>query len=291
MDNQTENNFVAKDLEKCFIITPIGEAGSLTNRNAKGLINSVIKPVLKEYGFDATASDEINDLGSINNQIIKRILEDKLVIANLTDLNPNVMYELAIRHAARLPVIIMAETGTKLPFDITDQRTIFYENSMSGSYEAIPKLHNMVKKAIDDQTPDNPIYNVLERGKIFATLSDEDPMKFLAEQIEKLSVQVNSLNLSTPSPIQFSPTVINNAAIRVEFDSDLGKIDLQLPQVQQVISYMESLLVIKLKQYFIADNLLHFHFILHDGSFLRRIRAQIMTMQSTVGTTNYFTEN
>jgi len=107
-------------LKECFIITPIGELNSETFIKANGLINSVIKPVLSEFGYEAVAAHHINNSGSINNQIIKKILESELVIANLTGLNPNVMYELAIRHSARLPVVIMCEKGITVYFGESD---------------------------------------------------------------------------------------------------------------------------------------------------------------------------
>ena len=90
--------------KKCFIITPIGNENSDTFRKAKGVIESVIKPVLKGYGFDdIKPAYEINVSGMINTQIINRIIDDDLVVANLTGHdnigpNPNVMYELCLRH-------------------------------------------------------------------------------------------------------------------------------------------------------------------------------------------------
>lgn len=112
--------------KKCFIITPIGDEGSETFRMAKGVIESVIKPVLERNGFeDIKPAYEILESGMIGNQIVDRIVNDDLVIANLTGNNPNVMYELAIRHAAAKPIIHICETGTKLLFDIKDNRTIF----------------------------------------------------------------------------------------------------------------------------------------------------------------------
>ena len=116
-----------KQEKKCFIITPIGNENSDVFRKAKGVIESTIKPVLHEYGFnDIKPAYEINISGMINTQIINRIIDDDLVIANLTGNNPNVMYELCLRHVVAKPIIHTSENGTSLPFDIKDNSTLFY---------------------------------------------------------------------------------------------------------------------------------------------------------------------
>lgn len=144
-------------VKRCFVITPIGEKNSPVNRSAMGLIDSVIRPVFSERGYDVKAAHEIADPGSINHQIINRLLEDDYAVANLTGLNPNVMYELAVRHAVKKPLICLAEHGTTLPFDIKDERTIFYHNDMQGVQDIVPHLKKMIE-AIDKQwKADNPI--------------------------------------------------------------------------------------------------------------------------------------
>ena len=62
------------------------------------------------------------------------MIEDELVIADLSEHNPNVYYELAIRHAVRKPFIHIIQVGDKLPFDVQGMRIIRVD---LGSYESI----------------------------------------------------------------------------------------------------------------------------------------------------------
>lgn len=153
--------------KKCFIITPIGSDASETRRAADGLTAAVLKPILKKYGYDVLVAHEITTSGSITNQVIELILSSELVVANLTELNPNVMYELAVRHCTALPVITVAQQGTVLPFDISDERTVFYRNDMHGVIDLQKRLDDAVKAAagVEGDSTDNPVYRAA-KGKV-----------------------------------------------------------------------------------------------------------------------------
>lgn len=181
-------------VEECFIITPIGAFGSEVYNKAMGLIDAVIDPVLRERRMMAMPANRMPDLGSINKQLVKRVIEDRLVIANLTGLNANVMYELAVRHAARKPVIIMAEEGTRLPFDITDQRTIFYADTLSGVEFAKAELRKKIGFALNDENPDNPIYAYLENAELFKKVADSDFNQSVLNMLVSLNEKVSSVN-------------------------------------------------------------------------------------------------
>lgn len=186
--------------KRCFVVTPIGGDNSDIRRAADGVLDAVIIPTLISIGFkepNISVAHRMPNPGSINKQIIQRILEDDLVITNLTTLNPNVMYELAIRHSARKPVIQICEEGTKLPFDIVEERTIFYTNDMLGSVQLKQRLAQIVPEALKDQLPDNPIYRVVENIIIQSSTNINDTDKIVIKRldnIEKLISQGSKLN-------------------------------------------------------------------------------------------------
>jgi len=208
-------NDLSDDKKSCFIITPIGAIDSEVFKKTKGLISSVIDPVLNEFDFKAVPAYEINNSGSITRQILKSIVNDKLVIANLTNLNPNVMYELAVRHAIRLPVIIMAEHGTNLPFDITDQRTIFYYDTLLGSEEAKPKLRLAIESALKDESVDNPIYQVVEEATIIkGDKSEQSINEYLIRRLDQLE---NNISAIKQKPIEVRPESRVDKSIEIQF--------------------------------------------------------------------------
>jgi len=81
----------------------------------------------------------------ITTKIIDHIINAKLVIADLSGHNPNVFYELALRHATNKPVIQLLEEGQKLPFDVTGISTIFYNLNDLKSFK---KTEEQLKNAI-----------------------------------------------------------------------------------------------------------------------------------------------
>jgi hypothetical protein len=113
----------------CFVIGPIGKDLSSERKHADLLLHAVIKHVLEaeEFGYKVKRADEDADPGMIGDRVISDIIHAELVVADLTDLNPNAFYELGIRHSNEKPTIHIARSGTPLPFDNLAHRTIFID--------------------------------------------------------------------------------------------------------------------------------------------------------------------
>jgi len=145
----------------CFIITPIGKPADPIRRHIDGVVQGIRDAIGGE--FDVIVPHEMFDIGSINRQVLEQIYTSDLVIANLTNLNPNVMYELAFRHSVGKPAIVIAEAGTVLPFDLKDERTFEYVNDYTG-IKALGKTLRVCINNIDfkDRTPRGPIHSTIE---------------------------------------------------------------------------------------------------------------------------------
>ena len=110
----------------CFVISPIGEPSSSTRRKSDQVLRHIIRPAV-EPAYRAVRANEIAEPGLITSQIMQHVIEDDLVISDLTDLNPNVLYELAVQHAILKPFVQIITKGQTIPFDVSGIRTVFFD--------------------------------------------------------------------------------------------------------------------------------------------------------------------
>jgi len=96
------------------------------------LYQDVIQPVTRDFGLEAHHAGEVFGPGIILDDIVHDINEAKIVVAEITEQNQNVFYELGYAHALRKPTILLAEKNKDLPFDVSGYRCLFYENSIGG---------------------------------------------------------------------------------------------------------------------------------------------------------------
>jgi hypothetical protein len=102
------------------------------------IYQTVVKPTVekKEFGLVCKRADDIKSNRAIIQDIWKSICEARIVIADMSNLNPNVMYELGIAHTiGKETVLLYQKTKQELrfPFDLSHIRRIEYENTMPGA--------------------------------------------------------------------------------------------------------------------------------------------------------------
>jgi len=155
----------------CFVAMGFGEKMDYQNSQKVDLdriYNKIIKPLFDEelQEYKLIRADEISGSSMIDVAMYNLLLNADLVIADVTTLNPNAIYELGVRHALRqFSTIIMAQSDNKLPFDLDHSRYLKYEaigekldeNEANTIRE---KLKEFVR-ASESQQIDSPFYTFL----------------------------------------------------------------------------------------------------------------------------------
>jgi hypothetical protein len=128
-------------LEKnCFVASSIGEEGSPARELANEKFDLVFDPVLTDLQYKVYRADKETTPNSISRDIINRIIKSELMLADVSDNNPNVFYELAVRNAIKKPVIIIKTPSQKLAFDIQDKRAISLDMRINRQWSDAKKL-------------------------------------------------------------------------------------------------------------------------------------------------------
>ena len=122
----------------CFYISPIGDEGSEERQHSDLFLNHLVEPALREFGSKVIRADKIGESGMITGQILEHLFRARLTIVDLSFGNPNVFYELCLRHAAKLPIVQIIRKQDKIPFDVDQVRTISIDTS--GIYSLVPQL-------------------------------------------------------------------------------------------------------------------------------------------------------
>lgn len=147
-----ENDTIAN--LRCFIIGPIGDKLAEYGTAERDLYEesietweSIIEPACRACGLEPLRSDRISKSGEIPEQICRHLRDDEVVIADLTRANPNVMYELGLRHTTGRLTIQIGEKG-KLPFDISAIRTIMFRRTESGLVDGRRALEQAIRAGL-----------------------------------------------------------------------------------------------------------------------------------------------
>jgi len=144
---------------------PIRKEGSDDYTHFKTLFEEFLKPPIQERNYEVLRADSLPRAGAISRDVIVRLAEAELVIADLTDLNPNVYYELGVRHALRgrgtLMILDVVRTP-EIPFDLSAYRVIQFSSAMEGLTKLRRDLQAFVDSlALPATHADNPVHDWL----------------------------------------------------------------------------------------------------------------------------------
>ncbi|MDM0609435.1 nucleoside 2-deoxyribosyltransferase [Clostridium perfringens] len=161
-------------MKTCFVICPIGEDNTPTRKRSDELLKYIIEPVCQKCGFEAIRVDNIHASDAITQTILDNLKKSDLVIADLTEHNPNVFYELGYRFSLNKPLIQLKHKDDTIPFDVAGIRTINYDlSSLSASDEFKKKLEKTIKSFNYESSNKNNVKNELDNGVLSSQILQE----------------------------------------------------------------------------------------------------------------------
>lgn len=185
--DKTKTEDKAQDkIKRVFVITPIGADGSPERLHADWVLNAAIKPVFEPRGYEVFRSDSIADPAMINDAIFQHVIEDEVCVADLSFLNPNVFYELGVRHALEKPVIHIAHDAIRLPFDTAQHRVAFFNLA---AWQSVEALKAQIAGQLDTIEADgfkvsNPLTHARGRQKLAESADSKD--RLIAELLGRV---------------------------------------------------------------------------------------------------------
>lgn len=132
--------------ERCFVIMPISDQGDYPEGHFTRVYEQIIKPAIEESGYSAYRVDDNKISDSIIGNIFEAIQECPMAVCDLSNRNPNVLYELGLRQAYDKPVVLIQDERTERIFDISGINTVSYNSNRL--YENVLDAREKIKEAI-----------------------------------------------------------------------------------------------------------------------------------------------
>lgn len=227
---------------RCFVVgpignkfAPIGDPGRQVYEDSLQVFEEVIQAACQQVGIDPVRADQIAVAGEITEQVFRHLFEDDVVIADVSGGNPNVMYELGLRHTTGRLTIQIGEFG-QLPFDVNSIRTIQFSRSPRGLIDARNQLERALQVGLlegQDPLAVTRIFREAEEGKVDVELptiegaveSIDDDAPGLLETMEDVESRLGAMAENADeitAAIEIIGAVTESAGVEVEKAAQSG---------------------------------------------------------------------
>ncbi|MBQ1291142.1 MAG: tetratricopeptide repeat protein [Lachnospiraceae bacterium] len=179
---------------KAYVIMPYGGDDQAKAAEYNMVYFGLIKAAVSKYdkNMDVQRQDYTSEGGHIMRNVISNIAESDLVIADLSDQNWNVAYELGLRHVMRkFGTILMCSDQTQLPYDIEHLNVLIYPADWKNHFEeTTDQIAAAIRRALAKERPDSPVFDIFSAlpdnlTEMLSSTNDEE-QKRLMELNEEL---------------------------------------------------------------------------------------------------------
>lgn len=153
--------------KKCFVIMPFGKKKDVdgTEVDFDFVYHELIEKAVESLGVDCERCDEIIGTGSIHKKMFQGIFDADVAVVDITSLNPNVFYELGVRHALHphVTLVIRKNSALPIPFNINGISILGYDIASDDQIEAgRKKIRDHIRNGLDKQSTDSIVHDALD---------------------------------------------------------------------------------------------------------------------------------
>ncbi len=172
--------------EQCFVIMPISDQGDYPKGHFTKVYEQIFKPAIMEAGYEPYRVDEDKISNPIINKIFQAVQNCPMALCDLSNRNPNVLYELGLRQAYDKPVVLVQDDKTQRIFDVSGINTVQY--SSERLYENVIEARKKITEAIlsTKEGKENSIVKIVK-----AEVASMNVKEFSQE--DRMEVMLNSL--------------------------------------------------------------------------------------------------
>ena len=152
------------ELKKCFVIMPFSTSKSCKQEEWTEIFKTLVKPAVEKAGFGYVCERSSARFGNIIEDILDNLNRADVVIADMTDQNPNVFYELGVRHALRNATILIAQNLDDIPFDLRPYAAQTYNWKLDVEKKLFMKRIKQIISLIENEPikAESPVHKYLK---------------------------------------------------------------------------------------------------------------------------------
>lgn len=175
-----------EEQERCFVIMPISDQGDYPKGHFTKVYNQIFKPAIIAAGYEPFRVDEDKISNPIINKIFDAVQNCTMALCDLSNRNPNVLYELGLRQAYDKPVVLVQDEKTPRIFDVSGINTVQYssERLFENVMEAREKITDALISTRDGKV--NSIVKIVRAESASmktGEVSQEDRMEVMLNSI------------------------------------------------------------------------------------------------------------
>jgi hypothetical protein len=207
----------------CFVIMPFSATASCSEYVWTTIYGGMIKPAVTGSRLGFTCERANPQTGNIIKGILNKLDVADIVIADLTDMNPNVFYELGVRHTLRKRTILITQNIQDIPSDLQSYWVVEYRRGKSGRRDFAKNIRRIIREMVrDPEKPDSPVADFLkETNRTLLSQEKSASAKKLTALCSELSYNIkmtDELNKKLAECVESRKTKKKNLVPVIRFD-------------------------------------------------------------------------